>query len=619
MTDKKNDKQGQSKRSSGRFIPRMIQDSDGTPTEGGRSEQTRTSGGRRRRSSNQQSGRRSSGQKQNQADKKSDDKRQARGKQQQANKPQQRRQPKKQENQGQDSQQGKQQAQGQRRRRQRSKQGQGQGQGQRQGGQNYRQKSRSQNQRPASSFKGAQQSQGDQPNVSPQVLSLKEGSKGSRNFKNYRRGKSGTRQPQPQPQENTRNLSRNSLKVIPLGGLCEVGKNMTVLEYGNDMIIIDIGIGFPEESQPGIESVIQDYSYVIANKHKLRGIFLTHGHEDHIGALAHFFKQVKVHVKVYGTPLTAELVKLKMKDRGAGQYVQNVEVVRAGQTRKAGVFKVEFIHMNHSIADACALAIDTPVGKVVHSGDFKIDYTPIHGQPADLARLTELGNEGVLLLLCESTNIEREGFSMSEKTVGEAFEEHFDGADGRIFVATFSSNVSRIQQIITAAEKHNRKVALVGRSMLNVFEAANGLGYLKMKKDTLIELRYVDRYRPEQICIISTGSQGEPMSALTRMAFAEHRNVEIREGDTVIISATPIPGNEKPIYRVIDELYKRGAKVIYSAMAEVHVSGHGYSEEIKLMHQLTKPKYFIPVHGEYRMLYMHAEEANRMGQPWESI
>lgn len=418
-------------------------------------------------------------------------------------------------------------------------------------------------------------------------------------------------------ESNQQNVNHDALKVIPLGGLCEIGKNMTVYEYGNDMIIVDVGVAFPEEYQPGIDSVIPNMNYVLENRDKLRGIFLTHGHEDHIGSLAYLLSSVDV--PVYGGRLTIELVSYKLEDKGIRNRQQSLRIMEAGDHVRAGCFVVEPIHVNHSIADAFALAIDTPSGMVIHSGDFKIDYTPIHGEPINLGRFAALGEQGVLLFVCESTNVEQAGFSSSERTVGDAFAEHFREAKGRILVATFSSNVHRVQQVITAAEATNRKVALVGRSMVSVCRAANNLGYLQMKSDTLIDISEVNQYPPERLVIITTGSQGEPLAALTRMAYAEHRFVQINSSDTVIISATPIPGNEKPIYRVINELYKRGAKVVYSALADIHVSGHAYREEIKIMHQLIRPKYFLPAHGEYRHLFMHAELANEMGQPWDSI
>ncbi len=422
---------------------------------------------------------------------------------------------------------------------------------------------------------------------------------------------------QGQPVIKTKKKRGKALKVIPLGGLCEIGKNMTLYEYGNDMIIVDIGVAFPEETQPGIDSVIPDMTYVLENRNKLRGIFLTHGHEDHIGSLAYLLKSVDV--PVYGGRLTMELVDFKIEEKGIRGRANSLRVIQAGEKIRAGCFEVEAIHVNHSIADAFAFAIDTPAGMCIHSGDFKIDYTPIHGKPIDLRRFAALGEKGVLLFMCESTNIEREGFSSSEKTVGEAFSKHFEKAKGRILVATFSSNVHRVQQVITAAEQNDRKVALVGRSMLNVCRAANNIGYLDMKPGTLIDVADINQYPPEKLVIITTGSQGEPLAALTRMAFSEHRFVEINSSDTVIISAAPIPGNEKPIYRVINELYKRGAKVVYSDLADIHVSGHAYREEIKILHQLIHPKYFLPGHGEYRHLYMHAQLSNEMGQPWNSI
>ena len=412
--------------------------------------------------------------------------------------------------------------------------------------------------------------------------------------------------------------SRATLRMIPLGGMCEIGKNMTAYEYGNDIIIVDCGQIFPDETMPGVDAVIPDFTYVLQNRDRVRGIFITHGHEDHIGGLPYLMREFKA--PIYGGRMTIELLKYKLDDRVPGLTKScELKVVEAGGVVRAGCFSVEFIHVNHSIADAFMFAIRTPIGTIVHSGDFKIDYTPISGDIMDLQRIAQIGREGVLLFVCESTNIEVPGFSKSERHVGESMAEMFKGAQGRIFVATFSSNVSRLQQIFTAAERHGRKVALVGRSMLNVFNAANNLGYIQMKPDTLIELSQVDKLPPEKVVIISTGSQGEPMSALTRIAFNNHRELEIQAGDTVIISATPIPGNEKPIYKVINELYKRDAKVYYSALADVHVSGHASQEEIKLVHSLVRPKFFIPAHGETRMLYQHAELAHKLGVPFENI
>ncbi len=412
--------------------------------------------------------------------------------------------------------------------------------------------------------------------------------------------------------------SRATLRMIPLGGMCEIGKNMTAYEYGNDIIIVDCGQIFPDETMPGVDAVIPDFTYVLQNRDRVRGIFITHGHEDHIGGLPYLMREFKA--PIYGGRMAVELLKYKLDDRVPGLTRScTLRTVEAGETVRAGCFAVEFIHVNHSIADAFMFAIRTPIGTIVHSGDFKIDYTPISGDIMDLQRIAQIGHEGVLLFVCESTNIEVPGFSKSERHVGESMADMFKDAQGRIFVATFSSNVSRLQQIFTAAERHGRKVALVGRSMLNVFNAANNLGYIQMRPDTLIEISQVDKLPPEQVCIISTGSQGEPMSALTRIAFSNHRELEIRPGDTVIISASPIPGNEKPIYKVINELYKREAKVYYSALADVHVSGHASQEEIKLVHSLVRPKFFIPAHGETRMLYQHADLAHKLGVPYENI
>lgn len=407
-----------------------------------------------------------------------------------------------------------------------------------------------------------------------------------------------------------------TLKVIPLGGMREIGKNMFVYEYGDDIIIVDCGIGFPEENMPGIDVVIPDMSYVFQNKARVRGIFFTHGHEDHIGAVAWLTNEVRA--PIYGSKLTISLIAIKLEDRGGA--IKNVDLhpIEDGDVIKSGCFSVEFIHTNHSIADANMLAIKTPVGSVIHTGDFKIDYTPINGDPIDLSRIATIGHEKPLLMLCESTNIEKSGFSMSESKVGESFINIFDKAPGRVIVATFSSNIYRMQQIFTAAEYYNRKVCLIGRSIINVFNAANSLGYMKIKPETLIDINKVKNIPPENLVIISTGSQGETLSALTRMAFNEHQKIEISSGDTIIISASPIPGNEKPIYRVINELYLRGANVIYSALAEVHASGHAYQEELKLIHQLVKPKYFVPVHGEYRMLFQHSALAHNMGLPQDN-
>ncbi len=403
------------------------------------------------------------------------------------------------------------------------------------------------------------------------------------------------------------------LKVIPLGGLDEIGKNLTAIEYGNEIIMVDCGMAFPDDDMPGVDMVINDITYLEKNWTKVKGIFLTHGHEDHIGGLPYFLKVINV--PVYGTRLTLGLVEHKLKEHDLLSNVKLVRV-RAGNVVAAGQnFKVEFIRTNHSIADSVALAIRTPVGTVVHMGDFKIDTTPIVGDVIDLARLGEIGNEGVLALMSDSTNVERPGYAMSERSVGEKFEQIFKGCNKRIIVATFASNVHRVQQIIDAAVKNGRKVAVSGRSMENIVEISILLGYLKVPEGVLINLDNIKKYRPNQIVIITTGSQGEPMSALTRMAYSDHRKVEVTKDDLIILSATPIPGNEKSVANVVNELFKIGAEVIYKALSEVHVSGHACQEELKLILALVKPKYFIPVHGEHRHLVIHKELAERMGVP----
>lgn len=402
------------------------------------------------------------------------------------------------------------------------------------------------------------------------------------------------------------------LRIIPLGGMCEIGKNMTCIEYGNDMIIVDVGMAFAEENMPGVDAVIPDFSYIVENKSKLRGVFLTHGHEDHIGSLPYFLSEIKC--PIYGGKLTIELVRHKLSEKGQSLAGISFRACKNGDVVKAGTnLEIEFIRVNHSIADSYALAIKTPAGVMIHSGDFKVDYTPINGKPINLQRFGELGKEGVLLFMCESTNVEIPGNSPSEKNVGESFQRIFHDTKGRIIVATFSSHVHRMQQIFDAAEKYGRHVCLSGRSMINTFEVANSLGYITMNPDTLIDISEIDNYNPNEIVILTTGSQAEPMSALSRIAFASHKTIEIQQGDTVIISAHPIPGNEKPIYRVINELFKRGAHVIYESLADVHVSGHAYRNELELLHSLIKPKYFVPAHGEYRMLFKHKELAKRLG------
>lgn len=409
---------------------------------------------------------------------------------------------------------------------------------------------------------------------------------------------------------------REKLKIIPLGGLGEIGKNMTVIEYKNDIIAIDCGLMFPEEEMLGIDIVIPDITYLIKNKDRFRAIVLTHGHEDHIGALPYVLKQVNV--PVYGTRLTLGLVENKLKEHGLLNEVE-LRCVKPKDTIKIGDIEVEFIKVSHSIADSVALAITTPVGTIVHTGDFKIDYTPIDGDVIDLARFAELGKKGVLLLMADSTNVERPGYTMSEKTVGHTFHNIFGQAEGRIIVATFASNIHRVQQIIDAAASYNRKVAVSGRSMVNVAEVAVELGYLNIPDGTLIDIDDIGKYPNNQIVIITTGSQGEPMSALVRMATSEHKKVNLIPGDMVIISASAIPGNEKFISKVINQLFKKGCDVIYEALADVHVSGHACQEELKLMHTLVKPKYFMPVHGEYRHLKQHAMLAKRLGMKDENI
>ena len=404
---------------------------------------------------------------------------------------------------------------------------------------------------------------------------------------------------------------KSKLRIIPLGGLDEIGKNMTLIEYGNEMIMVDCGMAFPDDDMPGVDLVINDISYVEKNRQKLKGIFLTHGHEDHIGGLPYFLRQINV--PVYGTRLTLGLVEHKLKEHNLLSKV-NLVRTKAGETVKcSNAFSVEFIRTNHSIADSCALAIKTPVGTVLHMGDFKIDTTPIVGEMIDIARLGELGNEGVLALMSDSTNVERPGYAMSERSVGDKFYEIFKNCKKRIIVATFASNVHRVQQIINAAVENGRKVAVSGRSMENIVELSILMGYMKIPEGVLINLDNIGKYPPEKIVIITTGSQGEPMSALTRMAFSDHRKVEITKDDLIIISATPIPGNEKTVSNVINELFKTGVEVIYSSLADVHVSGHACQEELKMILALTKPKYFIPVHGEHRHLMLHASLAEKMG------
>ena len=407
-----------------------------------------------------------------------------------------------------------------------------------------------------------------------------------------------------------------ALKVIFLGGVGEIGKNMTALEFAGDIIVIDCGSSFPNVDMPGVDLVIPDTSYLLANKDRVRGIVLTHGHEDHIGALPYVLKELNV--PVYGTKITLTLVDAKLRE----QKVENVRlnIIKPGSTVQFGCFKVEFVNVSHSIAGSCALSITTPVGTVFHTGDFKVDFTPIDGNIIDLQRIAEIGNRGVLLLLCESTNIERKGSSMSEATVGASFNGIFaDNPERRIIIATFASNIHRLQQIIDLAVKYKRKVAFCGRSMVNIAAAAAKIGELRYSEDTVVDIDRIKNIDDKNLVIISTGSQGEPMSALTRMASDEMSKVRLGYNDTVIISASPIPGNERMVYNVINNLYRHGCKVIYESLAEVHVSGHAYQEELKLMHSLLKPRFFMPVHGEHRHQKKHAELAMRIGTPSSNI
>ncbi len=404
---------------------------------------------------------------------------------------------------------------------------------------------------------------------------------------------------------------KGKLRVIPLGGLNEIGKNLTVLEYGDDIIIIDCGVGFPDEDMLGVDLVIPDISYLEANREKIRGIVLTHGHEDHIGAIPYVLRQIDP--AIYGTKLTLGIINNKLKEHKLPCEPKLV-CVKAGDTIKLGQFAVEFIHVNHSIADACCLAITTPVGVVVHTGDFKLDITPIDGDMMNITRLGEIGRRGVLLLMCESTNAERPGFTPSEKKVGKSLEAIFAAnTDKRIVIATFSSNVHRVQQIIDTSIAHKRKVAISGRSMLNILGAAIELGYMNVPDGVLIDINEIKRYKPEEITLITTGSQGEPMSALYRMAFADHSQIRLDQNDLVVLSSSPIPGNEKLVGRIINELTKNGVSVLHDAVAEVHVSGHACQEEIKLMQALLRPKFYMPVHGEYRHLDANRRLAKDMG------
>ena len=421
--------------------------------------------------------------------------------------------------------------------------------------------------------------------------------------KNFAKDKSPTKAEKPK--------EKSKLRVFSLGGLGEIGKNITVIEYENDIIIVDCGLGFPDEDMLGIDLVIPDITYLEDNADKIRGLVLTHGHEDHIGAIPYILRQINP--PIFGTRLTLGILQHKLSEHSL-PYKPTLNCVEAGDTIRLGVFSVEFIHVNHSIADACALAIGTPVGMLIHSGDFKIDVTPIDGDMIDLTRFGELGKKGVLLFMCESTNAERAGHSPSEKSVGRSLEYIFTlNQDKRIVIATFSSNVHRVQQIINASVRHSRKVAITGRSMLNIVKAAVELGYMNVPEGALIDINEIRRYRPNEITIITTGSQGEPMSALFRMAAGEHSQVTLGANDLVVLSSSPIPGNEKLISRIVNELVNHGVSVLRDSAFEVHVSGHAYRDELKLLTALIKPKFFMPIHGEYRHLAANKEVAQEVG------
>lgn len=405
-----------------------------------------------------------------------------------------------------------------------------------------------------------------------------------------------------------------SLKVIPIGGLNEIGKNMTLLEYQNEILIIDCGLSFPDDEMYGIDIVIPDFTYLIANREKIVGMVLTHGHEDHIGAIPYLLKNIKI--PVYGTRLTLGLVENKLKEHNV---IGDLKTIKAGDKITLGHFDIETIRTTHSIADSICLAINTPAGVVFHSGDFKVDYTPVDGEPIDFSRLAEIGKRGVTLMLCDSTNALRPGFTASERVVGQTIENIFRTAKTRIIIATFSSNVHRVQRIIENAVKFGRKVAISGRSMENVVALAIELGYLDIPPGTLVDLKMTRNIPDDKLVIITTGSQGEPMSALARIASGEHKSVKLKKGDMVILSSTPVPGNEKTVSNVVNKLFEKGAEVIYSDIADIHVSGHACQEELKLLHSLIKPKYFMPVHGEYRHLIQHARLAESLGMSKDNI
>ena len=411
-------------------------------------------------------------------------------------------------------------------------------------------------------------------------------------------------------------FKKSKLRIIPLGGLHEIGKNITVFEYENDMIAVDCGISFPEDDMLGVDLVIPDITYILKNQEKFKGLVITHGHEDHIGAIPYFLKQMNT--PIYGTKLTLGLIKNKLEEHNLTKSTKMIEV-KQGETIRLGCFKIEFIRSSHSIPDSVMLAINTPVGTILHTGDFKVDYTPIDGKIMDFGRIAELGNKGLLALMSDSTNSERKGFTMSESSVGEVFDRLFSNSTKRIVVATFASNVHRVQQIVNSAIKYGRKIAVCGRSMINMITTARELGYIECTDNLFIDIDMINNYTDDQLVIITTGSQGETMSALTRMATGTHKKVKITPNDLVIISATPIPGNEKYVSKVIDDLMQIGAEVVYSALEDIHVSGHACQEEQKLIIALARPKFFIPVHGDYRHLVAHSETAKSLGIPKENI
>lgn len=415
-------------------------------------------------------------------------------------------------------------------------------------------------------------------------------------------------------QQNTNNKGGLPVKIIPLGGLNEIGKNMTVLEYRDEILIIDCGLSFPDDDMFGIDMVIPDFDYLIQNKKKIKGIVITHGHEDHIGAVPYLLKVLNV--PIYGTRFPLGLIENKLKEHN---LKGKLHPIKAGQKFRLGVFEVETLRITHSIADSICLCINTPAGRIFHTGDFKIDYTPVDGEPLDFARLAELGSKGVMLMMADSTNATRKGYTASEKVVGRTLEDIFRRSQTRIIIATFSSNVHRLQKIIDIAVLCKRKVAVSGRSMVNVVDLAQELGYIKIPANVLVDINKIRNIPDKDLVIITTGSQGEPMSALSRMATSDHKAVKIKKGDMVILSSTPVPGNEKTVSNVVNKLFEKGAEVIYSDIADIHVSGHACQEELKLMHSLIRPQYFMPVHGEYRHLKKHSEIAQSLGMPENKI